>query len=341
MSQRFWVKVGEKTAGPFSGSQLRQFAADGKLRPDYFISNDRNRWVRASNVKGLSFEQPRHPAPVPRQLAEADAERIPARFAVPVVAVSTAPASPQRPQVLLGNTLATWEIHALDSCRWVSKVRGLMSDLGVLLVLNGLFFLILIQILLAAGESSPLSRGESALRTLAIVSLFALFVMAVIVTITYIKPTSAMALTTSICIFFLALGPLTAIIAIALLVSLAKIRRAETNYKIEYAEWKRLRQRLKDPRRTFGNEWFKCGRWWMKLFDNKALLLLGNSGKALTVDRPSGADSLVQKGKRFFLSGWKDAAGEANPLELKCSEEVASRWAQWADVAVSQRSKHN
>ena len=52
---KFWVRSGNQIAGPFSEPQLRRLAAAGKLKPNFLLSNDRSRWVRAAQVKGLTF----------------------------------------------------------------------------------------------------------------------------------------------------------------------------------------------------------------------------------------------------------------------------------------------
>ena len=52
---QYWVKVGEKIAGPLSSAELRQLAERGSLKPLHLISRDRRHWVRAAQVKGLSF----------------------------------------------------------------------------------------------------------------------------------------------------------------------------------------------------------------------------------------------------------------------------------------------
>jgi hypothetical protein len=184
------------------------------------------------------------------------------------------------------------------------------------------------------------------LRTFAAMNLFGFFVMAVLATITYFRPTFVMVLTTSICIFLFACGCLTVFfIAIPLLCSLAKIKRAETNYELDYEDWKHLRRSLKDPDCSLGIAWLKCGRWWIKLFDNKALLLVGNSGNANTIDRTSALGSLVKqraipflRGERYILSGWKDVAGRVTSLKLKCSQELAHQWLQWAGTAPQQQT---
>jgi hypothetical protein len=54
-SSQYWVKIGEKVAGPFTSGELRQMAEQGAIKPDYLISRDRQRWTHAADVKGLSF----------------------------------------------------------------------------------------------------------------------------------------------------------------------------------------------------------------------------------------------------------------------------------------------
>ena len=54
--RRYWVKVANETAGPFSGPKLRRLAALGKLKPHYLVSEDQVHWTRAANVDGLVFE---------------------------------------------------------------------------------------------------------------------------------------------------------------------------------------------------------------------------------------------------------------------------------------------
>jgi hypothetical protein len=52
---KYWVKIRNRIDGPYSAAQLKQMAADGKLRPIHQISRDRCRWVLAMQVKGLTF----------------------------------------------------------------------------------------------------------------------------------------------------------------------------------------------------------------------------------------------------------------------------------------------
>ena len=69
-ARKYWVYVGDHTAGPFTDAQLRQLAADGKLKRHYLISENHIRWVRASHVSGLTFGKSR-----PRNSAEESTTR--------------------------------------------------------------------------------------------------------------------------------------------------------------------------------------------------------------------------------------------------------------------------
>jgi hypothetical protein len=52
---QYWVRIDDKTAGPFNSNALRQLAERGTLQPSHMVSRDRVHWIRASRVKGLSF----------------------------------------------------------------------------------------------------------------------------------------------------------------------------------------------------------------------------------------------------------------------------------------------
>jgi hypothetical protein len=54
-SSQYWVKIDEKISGPFSSAELRQMAERGSIKPNYLIGRDRQKWIRAADVKGLSF----------------------------------------------------------------------------------------------------------------------------------------------------------------------------------------------------------------------------------------------------------------------------------------------
>lgn len=55
MGQQWFVKTGKGQAGPFSSDKLRQLVADGKIKPSSSVSPDGKKWVKAENIKGLSF----------------------------------------------------------------------------------------------------------------------------------------------------------------------------------------------------------------------------------------------------------------------------------------------
>jgi hypothetical protein len=73
MSQEFWIRIGERKKGPFSGKRLRAFASTGELKPDYLISRDCQRWVPASQVKGLTFLDTRITTEAPDRESEDEA----------------------------------------------------------------------------------------------------------------------------------------------------------------------------------------------------------------------------------------------------------------------------
>lgn len=63
MSDRYWIKRGDSTTGPFSSSQIREMAADKTLKPWDLVSRDQKSWIRAEAVKGLCpQEEPTAPA---------------------------------------------------------------------------------------------------------------------------------------------------------------------------------------------------------------------------------------------------------------------------------------
>ncbi len=55
MAQQWFVKTSKGQAGPFSSDKLRQLVAAGKIKPTSAISPDGKKWVKAENIKGLSF----------------------------------------------------------------------------------------------------------------------------------------------------------------------------------------------------------------------------------------------------------------------------------------------
>ena len=51
----WYVRNGDKTAGPMSFEQLQHYATIGKVKPRYEVSEDQVTWVMASTLDGLSF----------------------------------------------------------------------------------------------------------------------------------------------------------------------------------------------------------------------------------------------------------------------------------------------
>jgi hypothetical protein len=51
---KWYIKRNDKQAGPFESAQLKQLAADGKIKPDDLVRReDQTSWSKASDVKGL------------------------------------------------------------------------------------------------------------------------------------------------------------------------------------------------------------------------------------------------------------------------------------------------
>jgi hypothetical protein len=55
MANTWYVRTGEKQYGPFSPGQLQKLAQKGELQPEHFVSPDRQRWVKPSQVRGLTL----------------------------------------------------------------------------------------------------------------------------------------------------------------------------------------------------------------------------------------------------------------------------------------------
>lgn len=55
MPQHWYIKLSDRITGPVLIGELRQHAAEGRLIPDAWVSLDRQRWIRASQVEGLDF----------------------------------------------------------------------------------------------------------------------------------------------------------------------------------------------------------------------------------------------------------------------------------------------
>ena len=54
---RYWVRHKAETAGPFSDRQILRLAATGKLKPEYLLSHDQERWHRVADVKALALAE--------------------------------------------------------------------------------------------------------------------------------------------------------------------------------------------------------------------------------------------------------------------------------------------
>ena len=67
MSQDWFVKTSTGKAGPFSASQLRKLATNGKISSKNFVSPDGSKWVQATRIKGLEFPAPAAEAPTQQQ----------------------------------------------------------------------------------------------------------------------------------------------------------------------------------------------------------------------------------------------------------------------------------
>ena len=55
MGQQWYIKRLDRISGPVSTAGLRQQITDGRLTPDHLVSLNRERWIKASRVKGLDF----------------------------------------------------------------------------------------------------------------------------------------------------------------------------------------------------------------------------------------------------------------------------------------------
>ena len=56
-TKRFWINTDGRVSGPFSSVQLRKLASAGHLQPRHSVSTDREKWVEARAVKGLTFSE--------------------------------------------------------------------------------------------------------------------------------------------------------------------------------------------------------------------------------------------------------------------------------------------
>jgi hypothetical protein len=56
-SERYWVNLGHRIEGPFTSEQLCKLVRQGQLKPNHSVSSDRFRWIPASQIKGLPFNE--------------------------------------------------------------------------------------------------------------------------------------------------------------------------------------------------------------------------------------------------------------------------------------------
>ncbi|MHC4874540.1 MAG: GYF domain-containing protein, partial [Planctomycetota bacterium] len=77
----FYIKTNAKgkAQGPFSSEQLKKLVSQNKIKPDYFISQNKEKWTQAEKVKGLfPAAKPKAPEPEPELLPEPEDDFAPA-----------------------------------------------------------------------------------------------------------------------------------------------------------------------------------------------------------------------------------------------------------------------
>ncbi len=69
MAQEFYVREDDSVYGPYSGRQLREMASSGALTPESLVSINQRKWLPASSIKELVFEEspPVEPGPTVAQ----------------------------------------------------------------------------------------------------------------------------------------------------------------------------------------------------------------------------------------------------------------------------------
>ncbi len=66
MGQQWYVRSPDEETGPYSAGELRRLAAEGSVSPDVLVSIDRQRWIKASQVRGLFIPKSKSsPSPTP------------------------------------------------------------------------------------------------------------------------------------------------------------------------------------------------------------------------------------------------------------------------------------
>lgn len=96
----WYVKINEKTHGPMTSKQLKDYSASGKITPETALKKGTDgQWVKASNVRGL-FDVVA--ATKPRQLMQA----VPATFSTPAKLVAAELVANTKNCPLCGETIA-------------------------------------------------------------------------------------------------------------------------------------------------------------------------------------------------------------------------------------------
>lgn len=262
---------------------------------------------------GLPNEVPVSAAVPPRAMSHGVIE---SPYASPAELPAGTPAGSQassalQPNWLRGPRLDDWETAALDACRWTSEIRQGMAILGVLLVVN------IPVTLMLAGENN-------AMAPLMMLQLGGFAVVGILAGVNFARPGFGLSLATAISIPLFACGCITLAMAIMLLVQLSSIRRAENLVGLDPTHLRHAKSLLADPNQTIGPGWLPCGRRrWLRLFDNRALVILAPNGRALWVERSAAATCLTRKSRKAVIRSLSEANGKKSNLRIQCSLEVA------------------
>ena len=94
VAQEWYVKIGDEARGPVGGARLKEYAAQGRLKPEMQVRRgEQGPWVPAAKVKGL------FPAPPPPERVEEDIFADVPLEPSPVPAPPPAPPAPEDQQV--------------------------------------------------------------------------------------------------------------------------------------------------------------------------------------------------------------------------------------------------
>lgn len=55
MSQQWYVRTSKADRGPYSTEKLRRLADEGRVKPATLVSRDGEKWIKASQIRGLEF----------------------------------------------------------------------------------------------------------------------------------------------------------------------------------------------------------------------------------------------------------------------------------------------